>query len=56
MEHTPRKRFIYGPEDHLIAKLPNPPKENKKWRKQVNFIVKGNRVCENDKNNSNQKI
>ena len=28
MERTPRKCFICGSEDHIIAKCPKPPKEN----------------------------
>ena len=29
-ERTPHKCFICGSEDHLIAKCPKPPKDNKK--------------------------
>ena len=42
MERTPRKRFICGSEDHIIAKYP----------KQVCFNEKGNRACDDGKNNS----
>ena len=55
-ERTPRKVFGCGPEDHLIAKCPKPPKENKKQRKQVHLNEKGNSACDNDKNNSDQNI
>ena len=44
------------PEDHLIAKCPQPPKENEKRRKQVCFNEIGNRACDNGKNNSDQNI
>ena len=30
MERTPQKCFRYGSEDHIIAKFPNPPKDNEK--------------------------
>ena len=33
MEHTPRKFFRCGYEDHLISKFLKPPKYNEKWRK-----------------------
>ena len=56
MEHTPRKFFRCGSEDHMIAKFPKPPKDNENLRKQVHFNKKGNRVCNNRKNNSDQKI
>ena len=36
-EHTPRKCLICVSEDHLIAKFPNPPKQNDKRRNQVRF-------------------
>ena len=52
----PRKCFRCASEDHLIAKSPKTPKENEKRRKQVRFNEKGNRTCNNGKNNSNQKI
>ena len=39
-ERMPRKCFGCVSEDHLIAKLPNPPKENVKRRKQVRFNEK----------------
>ena len=47
VECTPRKCFRFGSEDHLIAKFPNPPKDNEKWRKQVRFIEKVNRAYDN---------
>ena len=56
MECTPWKCFLRGSEDHLIAKFPNPPKENEKQRKQVRFNGKGNRACDNGENYNYQKI
>ena len=46
----------YGSEDHLIAKFPKPPKDNEKRRKKLSFNEKGNRACDNIKNNSYQNI
>ena len=40
----------------MIAKCPNPPKDNKKWQKQVRFNEKVNRACDNGKNNYDHKI
>ena len=40
----------------MIAKCPNPPKDNDKRRKQVRFNEKGNRACDNGKNNDDHKI
>ena len=34
-ERIPRKCFRCGYKDHLIAKLPKPPKDNKKQHNQV---------------------
>ena len=56
MERTPRKCFICGSEDHLIAKCPNLPKDNEKRRKQVPLNEKDNCACDNNENNSDQKI
>ena len=39
-EQTPRKCFRCGYEDHLIAKCPKQPKDNKKQRKQVSLMKK----------------
>ena len=55
-ERPPRKFFRYGSEDHIIAKCPKPPKYNEKRQRQVRFIKKGNRACNNDKNNNDNKI
>ena len=55
-EQPPRKCFICGYEDHLIAKFPNPPKDNEKRREKVRLNEKGNHACENRENNSDQKI
>ena len=40
----------------MIAKYPNPLKDNEKRRKQVRFNEKGNCACENGKNNDDHKI
>ena len=55
-ERPPRKYFTCGYEDHLISKFLKPPKDNEKQRNQVRFNDKGNRACDNGKNNSDQKI
>ena len=56
MEQTPRKFFSCGSQDHLLEKCMKPPKDDEKQRKQVLFNEKGNRACDNGKNNSDQKI
>ena len=56
MERPHQKFYRYGSEDHLIAKCPKPPKYNEKRRKQVRFNEKGNRACENGKNDDDHKI
>ena len=55
-ELTPRKLFICGSQNHLIAKFPKPPKDNYKQKKQVRFNENGNCACNNGNNNSDQKI
>ena len=40
----------------MIRKCPKPPKDNKKRRKQVHLNEKGNRACDNGKNNNDHKI
>ena len=40
----------------MIAKCPNPPKDNEKRRKQVRFNEKVNRACANGKDNDDHKI
>ena len=40
----------------MIAKFPNPPKDNEKRWRQVRFNEKGNRACDNGKNNDDHKI
>ena len=40
----------------MIAKCPKPPENNKKLRKQVRFNEKGNRACDNGKDNDDNKI
>ena len=55
-ERISRKYFRCGSEDHLISKYPKPPKDNNKRRKQVCLNEKGNRACNNGKNNSGQYL
>ena len=55
-EHTPRRCFRCGYEDHLIEKCTNQPRDNGKRRKQVHLNEKGNRACDNGGDNSDQKI
>ena len=40
----------------MIAKFPNPPKDNEKRRRQVRFNEKGNPACDNGENNDDHKI
>ena len=40
----------------MIAKFPKPPKYNEKRCKKVRFNEKGNRACDNDKDNDDHKI
>ena len=40
----------------MIAKCPNPPKDNDKRQRQVHFNEKGNRVYNNGRNNDDHKI
>ena len=40
----------------MIAKCPNPKKNNEKRRKQVRFNENFNRACENGKDNDDHKI
>ena len=56
MEIPPRKCYRCGSEDHMIAKCPNPPKDNGKRRKKVRLNEKGNCACNNGKNNNDHKI
>ena len=55
-EHPPRKCYRCGSEDHMMAKCPKPSKDNEKRRKSVRFNEKGNRACDNGKNNDDHKI
>ena len=55
-ERMPRKCFRCGYEYHMIAKCPKQTKDNEKRRNQVRFNEKGNRLCNNRENNSDQKI
>ena len=59
-EHTPRKCFRCGSQDHLIAKSPKPPKDNEKRRKKLRFSEIGNRAsqkeCNDGENNNDQTI
>ena len=43
-------------EEHLISKCPKPPKDKEKQRNQVRFNEKGDRACDNRKNNNDQKM
>ena len=43
-------------EYHMIAKFPQPPKNNENRWNQVRFNEKGNRACDNGENNSDKKI
>ena len=52
----PWKCFRCGYEDHIIAKCPKPPRDNEKRRKQVRFNERGNRTCDNSKDNDDHKI
>ena len=45
-ECKPRKCFRWGYEYHITAKCPNPPKENKKQRRQVHFSERGNHALQ----------
>ena len=56
LEHPPRKCFRCGSEDHVIAKFPKPTKDNEKRRNQICFNEKGNRACDNGKDNDDRKI
>ena len=55
-EYTPQKCFRCDSEDHLHENFPRPQKDNKKQQKQVLLKEKGNRACDNGKNNRDQKI
>ena len=55
-ERPPRKCFRCGSEDYMIAKCPNPPKDNEKRRRQVCFNEKGHCACHNGENNDDHKI
>ena len=50
------KKIRCGSEYHIIVKCPKTPQDNEKRQKQVLFNEKGNRACDNGKNNSDQKI
>ena len=56
LERPPRKCFVCGSEDPMIAKCPKPPKDNEKRRNQVRFNEKVNRACDNNKNDDDHKI
>ena len=59
-ERTPRKFFISGSEDNLVAKYPKPPKDNKKRQNKVRLIERGNNLsqegCEKSDNDNDQRI
>ena len=48
----PQKCFRRGYEDHIIEFFPKLLKKNEKQRKQLLYNEKGNRACDNGKNNS----
>ena len=52
----PQKYFRCGSEYHLISKFPKPSKENEKRQKQERSNEKGNRACDNNKNNRDKNI
>ena len=56
MELTPQKCFRCGSEEHMIAKCPNPPKDNDKRRREVRFNEKVNHVRNNGGNNDDHKV
>ena len=60
IERTPCKCFRYGSEDPLIAKCTKPPKDNKKWRKQVRLSERCNcssqKEYDSGENNNDQNI
>ena len=56
MERPILKCFRRGSEDHMIVKCTNPPKYNEKRRKRESFNEKGNRACDNGKDNDDHKI
>ena len=56
MERPPQKCFRCGSEDHMIAKCPNPPKDNEKRRKQVRFNEKCNCSCTKGEDNNDRKL
>ena len=56
LERLPRKYYRCGSEDHMIAKCPKPPKDNKKRREQVRFNEEGNRACDNGEDNDDHKM
>ena len=56
MERTPQKYFRCGSEYHMIAKCPNPPKDNEKRQKQERLNENNNRTCDNSEYNDDQKI
>ena len=57
-ERTDRKCFRCGSEYNIIAKYPNPPRDNEKQKNQVRFSERVNRTsykeCDKVKNNSDQ--
>ena len=55
-EHPSRNCYTYGSEYHMIAKCPKPPKGSEKRRKSVCFNEKGNRECDNVKNENDHNI
>ena len=60
MEHMPRKCFRCVYEDNIITKYQNPPKDNKKQRKQIYCSERGkhasNKECDKVENRNYQNI
>ena len=54
-ELTPRRCFRCKSEDLLIAKFPNPPKDNDKWQNQVRLSKIVNRALQKECNNGDNK-
>ena len=50
-----RKCFRCGSEDHMITKCPKPPKYREKIRKSEKSKEKGNRACDNGKDDNDHK-
>ena len=56
LDRPARKCFGCGSEDNMIAKFPKPPRDNEKRRKSERSKEKGNRACNNRKDDNDHKI